>query len=119
MLEELKKLLGFITGYLSVNGPEPIVRKRPKGRNDFRAVEIVPSLLCCEAAKRASGRRHLLGKAPRMPLMGCTMPMNCACAYRKNADRRDGDRRLLGAGTSRWFAGVDTRQYRSRRLAEK
>lgn len=30
---------------------------------------------------------------------------------RKNADRRDGDRRLLGSATSRWIAGVDCRKH--------
>ena len=94
--------------------------KRPSSIGDFRAVEIAPSIMCCAAAMQAAARSYLLREAPRLPLHGCTMPTNCSCRFRKNPDRRDGDRRLFGATeTNRWFAGVDSRTSRSRRSAEK
>src|ERR1700753_3264192 len=85
---------------------------------DFRAVEIAPRLLRCEAARQVSGKRYLLNNAPRMPLVGCTMPTTCSCMFLKCRDRRDGDRRLLGAGASRMSAGADVRKDAGRRLAE-
>ena len=90
---------------------------RKSGTADFRAVEIAPSLTCCAAAMQAAGKRHLLLKAPRLPLMGCTMPTTCSCVFRKNADRRDSDRRRFGWETNRWFAGVDGRKREGRRSA--
>jgi hypothetical protein len=120
MMKALERLLGRISSEPGAKNPKPNARlKRAKTAGDFRAVEIAPRILCCEAAKKASGKRYLLSKAPRMPLMGCTMPMTCSCMFRKNADRRDGDRRLLGAGTSRWFAGVEGRKQEARRSAER
>jgi hypothetical protein len=76
--------------------------------------------MCCTAAMHARGRSYLLREAPRLPLYGCTMPTNCSCKFRKNADRRDGDRRLFGTTeTNRWFAGLDSRKRGGRRSAEK
>jgi hypothetical protein len=92
--------------------------RRKIGTADFRAVEIAPSLTCCAAAMQAAGRRHLMLKAPRLPLMGCTMPTACSCVFRKNADRRDSDRRRFGWETNRWFAGVDYRKRGARRSVE-
>jgi len=119
MIKTLKSLLGALAHAPARTASKPSARKRPNAGNDFRAVEIAPRLLCCEAAKKASGKRYLLGKAPRMPLVGCTMPTSCSCIFLKNADRRDGDRRLLGGGTSRWFGGVESRKLEGRRLAER
>jgi hypothetical protein len=118
-MKVLQKLLGKIAREAPAKNLKTISHKRLNGAPDFRAVEIAPSLLCCEAAMQASGRRYLLSKVPRVPLVGCTMPTTCSCMYRKNADRRDGDRRLLGAGTSRWFAGIESRKHEGRRLAER
>jgi hypothetical protein len=48
------------------------------------------------------------------------MPTTCLCKFRKSPDRRDSDRRLFGATeTNRWFAGVDSRTCRGRRMKEK
>jgi hypothetical protein len=121
MIKVLEGLLGKISREHPANKPTPIARpKRPSGTGDFRAVEIAPSIMCCAAAMHATGRPYLLREAPRLPLQTCTMPTNCSCKFRKNADRRDGDRRLFGAtGTNRWFAGADNRTRRGRRSAEK
>ena len=121
MIKVLKQLLSRIS-------PEHPAKKttsipRPKRSNiggDFRAASIAPSIMCCSAAMHATERTYLLRDAPRLPLAACTMPKNCSCKYRKNADRRDSDRRLFGANeTNRWFVGVDGRKLGGRRSAEK
>jgi hypothetical protein len=119
MIKVLERLFGKVSSDLLANNhARSRQRKRAQGAGDFRAVEIAPSRVCCEAARQASRQRYLLSKAPRMPLMGCTMPLSCSCMFRKNADRRDGDRRLLGSGTSRWFAGVESRKLEARRSSK-
>jgi len=119
MMKLLENLLGTIGRESLAKTPKSTAQKRANGDGDFRAVEISPRVLCCEASRRVAGKRYLIGQAPRMPLMGCTMPMACSCTFLKSKDRRDGDRRLLGAGTSRWFAGVESRKYVGRRMAER
>jgi hypothetical protein len=121
MIKALEILFGKISRKHAANKPAPIAKpKRPNSSGDFRAVEIAPSVLCCAAAMRATGKPYLMREAPRMPLYGCTMPTKCTCKFLKNADRRDTDRRLFGATeTNRWFAGVDVRTLRGRRSAEK
>jgi hypothetical protein len=111
MIKVLKGLLGKNSGAQPACNLKPIaILKRSKCTGDFRAVEIAPSAACCAAAKKASGRPYLLGKAPRLPLLGCTMPTTCSCMFRKNADRRDSDRRLFGATEkNRWFSGRESR----------
>ena len=119
MIELLKGLL-WISRAHPAKKLTPIVKlKQPNSAGDFRAVEIAPSVMCCSAAMQVTGRAYLLREAPRLPLMGCTMPMTCACRFRKNADRRDSDRRLFGATeTNRWFVGVESRKYGGRRSTE-
>jgi len=121
MIKVLEGLFGKIPRAHSARKPAPMARpKRPNGTGDFRAVEIAPSIMCCAAAMHATGRAYLLRDAPRLPLETCTMPTNCSCKFRKNPDRRDGDRRLFGAtATNRWFAGVDARTQGGRRSAEQ
>jgi|SRR5580698_3238036 hypothetical protein len=120
MIKVLEGLLGKISREHPAKKPSPDARpKRPGGAGDFRSVEIATSIMCCAAATRVTGRPYLLGEAPRLPLAACTMPANCTCKFRKNADRRDGDRRLFGAAeTNRWFAGTNNRTRRRRRAAE-
>jgi hypothetical protein len=121
MIKVLEGLLGKISREHAAKKLAPTAKlKRPDSASDFRAVEIAPSLMCCAAATQASGRRCLLRQAPRLPLMGCTMPTTCSCSFRKNADRRDSDRRLFGAGeTNRWFVGRESRKAEGRRSAER
>jgi hypothetical protein len=120
MIKVLEELLGKISRKHPAKKPTPIARlKQPSITGDFRTVEIAPSILCCAAAMHATQRPYLLREAPRLPLEACTMPTNCSCKFRKNADRRDGDRRLFGATeTNRWFAGVDSRTRRGQRKSE-
>ena len=121
MIKMLEALLGKISREQPVKIHTPNAKpKRPNSAGDFRAVEIAPSIICCAAAIHVTGKPYLMREAPRLPLYGCTMPTKCACKFRKNADRRDSDRRLFGAAeTNRWFAGVDSRTHRGRRSAEK
>jgi len=121
MIKVLKGLLGKNSRAQPASNLKPIENlKRSKCAGDFRAVEIAPSAACCAAAKQAWGRPYLLGKAPRLPLMGCTMPTTCSCMFRKNADRRDSNRRLFGATEQyRWFAGRESRNGEVRRLSEE
>jgi hypothetical protein len=114
------KLLGDLLGKMSrgqpAKKPTPPKPSRPISAGDFRAVSITPSLECCAAAMRARGKPYLLREAPRLPLDACTMPTNCSCKFHKNADRRDGDRRLFGATeTNHWYAGPDNRRNSCRR----
>jgi hypothetical protein len=120
MIKVLEGLLATIAREHPAKKPTPITRpKRPNSTGDFRAVEIAPSIMCCSAAMNAARKPFLLREAPRLPLDACTMPANCSCKFRKNPDRRDGDRRLFGGTeTNRWFAGVDSRTRKSRRSAK-
>ena len=121
MIKVLRGLFGENPREHPVKKPTPIaMAKRSNTGGDFRAVSLAPSIRCCAAAKYATGRRVLLREAPRLPLEACTMPTNCSCKFRKDADRRDSDRRLLGeTETNRWFAGPESRKHRSRRSAAK
>jgi hypothetical protein len=121
MIKVLKELLDNISREHSTKKPRPIPGpKRANTGGDFRAVSIAPSIMCCAAAMHAAERRYLLHQVPRLPLEACTMPTNCSCKFRKNADRRDSDRRLFGATeTNRWFAGLESRRRGGRRSIEK
>ena len=121
MIKILKDLFGKSSREHPSKLPAPIARpKRSNTGGDFRAVSLARSIRCCAAAKHAMGKRVLLREAPRLPLAACTMPTNCSCKFRKDADRRDGDRRLLGATeTNRWFAGPESRKREGRRSTAK
>jgi hypothetical protein len=121
MIKVLRGLFGENPREHPVKKPTPIaIAERSNTGGDFRAVSLAPSIRCCAAAKHATGRRVLLREAPRLPLETCTMPTNCSCKFRKDADRRDSDRRLLGeTETNRWFAGPESRKRGGRRSAAK
>jgi hypothetical protein len=120
MIKILEGLLGKISGEHHAKKPAPIAgAKRSRAAGDFRSVSVEPSLICCSAALRVAGKPYLSRQAPRLPLESCTMPTSCSCKFRKNVDRREGDRRLFGAiETNRWFAGRDKRKSGSRRSTE-
>jgi hypothetical protein len=102
------------------------MKSAPSGRptrlnagGDYRAVSLEPCPKCHAAAKYGAGKRYLLGDMPRVPLASCTMSANCSCKFRKHADRRDGDRRLLGdVITTRWYPGSERRGLECRRSAD-
>ena len=117
MIKVLKGLFGKTPRDQPAKKPKPIARpKQANTGGDFRAVSLAPGIRCCAAAKHATGRGVLLREAPRLPLEACTLPTNCSCKFLKAADRRDSDRRLLGATeTGRWFAGPESRKRGGRR----
>jgi hypothetical protein len=117
MIQLFKSLLGGSSSKTSARQPASSARRKPaQGGGDYRAVSLAPNIDCYAAAKDSGSKRYLLRDAPRLPLAGCATPTNCSCKFRKHADRRDGDRRLLGeVENGRWFAGSERRARRSRR----
>jgi hypothetical protein len=96
-----------------------LVTKSVTARNDYRAASVVPGDHSCSAAKAIAGKRYLFSEVPRLPLADCTMAPNCLRKFKKDADRRAGDRRQSDAvETSRPFAGSENRK-RGRRTAAK
>jgi len=121
MIKVLEGLLGRTSREHPAKKPTPLAKsKRIDAADDFRAVSIAPSIMCCTAATQVAGRRYLSRQAPRLPLPTCTMPTRCSCKFLKNRDRREGDRRLFGAAeTNRWFAGTDNRKRLCRRSSDR
>jgi hypothetical protein len=117
MIKALQALLGKTPRELTAKKPAAAATGKPSpGGRDYRAVSLASSGSCCAAAKAAAGQRYLLREAPRLPLPECTMPTRCSCRFRKDADRRDGERRLFAASEiNRWFSGPEGRKRKSRR----
>ncbi len=64
-------------------------------RTRWRAVKVVPGLICCRTAELTADQIFLSKDSPALPLAGCT-EKQCACKYKHLADRRSGsDRRAL------------------------
>jgi hypothetical protein len=116
MIQLLRSLLGESHDH-PAKKPAPAVKaKAPRAGGAYRAVSISSATECHATAKDGAGKRYLLHEAPRLPLVGCAKPADCSCKFRKHADRRDGDRRLLGATeTTRWFSGSERRKHGGRR----
>jgi hypothetical protein len=117
MMQLFKSLLGESPRGYSAKTSTPGAKAKPAHTGaDYRAVSLAPNIECSALGKDVVGKRYLLRDAPRLPLPGCATPATCSCRYRKHADRRDGDRRLLGTiETGRWFAGAERRTQRNRR----
>jgi hypothetical protein len=116
MIQLLRSIFGKPPREYSLD--KPVARAKPvrlNGGGDYRAVSLEPSRKCHAACQDGANRRYLLGEVPRLPLANCTMPDHCACKFRKYADRRDGDRRLLGeTDAHRWFACSERRAAKRR-----
>jgi hypothetical protein len=117
MIQLLRSLLGDSPRGNPAKKPAPGAKPKPAHAGvDYRAVSLAPNIECSAPVKDVAGKRYLLREAPRLPLAGCATPATCSCRYRKHADRREADRRLLGTiETSRWFAGAERRAHRIRR----
>ena len=64
-----------------------------ENKTRWRAVKVVPGLICCRRAELMSHQVFLSKDSPQLPLPGCT-EKRCTCKYRHMADRRSGsDRR--------------------------
>ena len=119
MIQLLKSILNAKAGDTPARKPALTSTSRLKQNVcDFRAVSLAPSLICCSVTKDAASKRYLWREAPRLPLLGCAMGSTCSCKFIKHADRRDGDRRLLGGNTTnQWYNAGERRKHRGRRAA--
>jgi len=83
----------------------------------WHAVSVVPKGASCQAAHAIRGTRFLSAEAPRLPLVQCTNPKSCICAYKHFEDRRGAPRRKDEAGGLRKSAraGEERRSVRDRR----
>jgi hypothetical protein len=59
----------------------------------WHAVAIVAKSTSCQAARDLRATRFLSAEAPRLPLVQCTTPNACPCAYKHHDDRRSESRR--------------------------
>jgi hypothetical protein len=120
MLKAMRAMLSKPSRGDSTKKPATNAMSKPAtAGKDYRAVSVVPGTKCCSAASDTVGKLYLFREAPRLPLVSCTIPTNCSCKFKKASDRRDGDRRLLGATeTTRWFAGQEKRKRAGRRSAK-
>jgi hypothetical protein len=116
MIQLFKSLLGDTPREPPARKPTPKALPTPPHRADYRAVSLTPGIKCQAVARDTAGKRYLLCEAPCLPLSACATPAKCSCKFRKHADRRDADRRLLGeVETSRWFSGAERRNRGGRR----
>src|ERR1700733_8668034 len=101
MLKVLQALIGNAPRDGSAKKPAPNATAKPAtAGNDYRAVSVVSGIKCCSAAKDIAGKSYLFREGPRLPLVNCTMPTKCSCKFKKASDRRDDDRRQIGAAVS-------------------
>jgi hypothetical protein len=119
MMQLFKSLLGESNRERAAKKIAPNLKpKTAASLGDYRAVSIDPCPHCRAAAQELAGKRYLLREVPSLPLSRGTAASSCSCKFRKHADRRDADRRVLGeTQTHRWFAGADRRLHCSRRSA--
>jgi len=90
-------------------------RKAPAPARAFSGVEIRPGMPACAAATALAGERFLAGKAPDLPLRGCTQA-RCRCAFVKYPDRRTDIRRWGDEGIRATLSGAsDRRSHEDRR----
>jgi len=94
------------------------VRTQPQ---PYRAAEIKPTDLACDAAKQLAEVRFLLADVPHLPLPECTST-NCKCTYVRHKDRRDlsDDRRAYYSLRTNLYTneGNDERRKRTDRRAD-
>jgi hypothetical protein len=117
MIQILRSLLGESSRGSPAKKPAASSKPKPsRAAPDYRAVSLAPDSACQAVEKDVAGKRYLLREAPRLPLPTCATPATCTCRYRKHADRRENDRRLLGTiETARWFSGAERRAHCIRR----
>ncbi|MEZ5459656.1 MAG: hypothetical protein R3E65_10255 [Steroidobacteraceae bacterium] len=124
----------FFDRLLQRNASNPKVEPKPPGArptagagergtprvNAYQAVEIVPCLRACEAAREITGTRFLARRAPVLPLGICDRKTDCTCRFRKHDDRRVGPQRNPYASELvRAYPGQDRRRVRGRRSTDR
>lgn len=101
-------------------GSAPAPQRDAPRVNVYQAVEIVPCLKACEAARELSGGRFLARRAPVLPLGICDRKDACTCRFRKHDDRRVGPQRSPYASQLvRAYPGNDRRGNSGRRSADR
>jgi hypothetical protein len=86
--------------------------------NPWKAIGVVATENCCEAARRCSGKRFLIPEVPRLPLSDCSAP-HCECKYRHFDDRRASARRSIDrVGFSKTVPATDRRATVARRALD-
>jgi hypothetical protein len=100
--------------------PGAAPKQLPPRVNAYQAVEVVPCLKSCDAAREVSGTRFLARRAPALPLGICDRKAECTCRFRKHDDRRVGPQRSPYASELvRSYPGQDRRRSRGRRSSDK
>jgi hypothetical protein len=101
------------------NGRKAAAKSPDRDAGTFHAVSIrFDQRSACDAARKLKKQRFLSAEAPRLPLPGCTA-RQCACSYRRYADRRAGSRRASETGSFEpLFRGRDQRTNPKGRRAE-
>lgn len=66
---------------------------RSSRRKTWHAVSVVTKTGGCGASRAIRQQRFLSAEAPRLPLVGCSNPEGCTCAYKHFDDRRVQTRR--------------------------
>jgi hypothetical protein len=68
----------------------------------WRAVSVVPALICCHEVRAYTERRYLVNstdeRPPPLPVPGCSEIAECRCCYRHHRDRRAPAARTIRAG---------------------
>jgi hypothetical protein len=64
----------------------------------YHCVSIVGGPGACAVVKALASQRLLSAEAPRLPLVGCDHPADCACIFEHHDDRRAGPRRAKEGG---------------------
>lgn len=83
-------------GLFSKQEKKPVMPSR-QPNNPWKAIAVVATENCCEAARRCTGKRFLIPEVPRLPLRECSAP-HCECKYRHYDDRRASPRRSIDRG---------------------
>lgn len=97
--------------------PQPAPQAR--SANPYHAVSINPGGGACASAHRFAGQRFLSRQAPRLPLPKCDVAV-CECRFKHHEDRRVGPRRRADVGfMPGTFNGMERRQSRGRRSADR
>ena len=86
----------------------------------WRAVRVMPGLICCDAVSKLDGQVFLSRLSPRLPLDECDVK-DCRCKYVHLEDRRSGgDRRATLGELDAYlpFNQVERRKSKGRRSAD-
>lgn len=97
-----------------------VTAQADRSTTQWRAVKIMPGLLCCDAAGKLTGQVFLAAESPQLPLEGCS-EKDCRCRYMHLEDRRSGGDRRLELGELGAFlpaSQVERRQVGGRRATD-